>query len=209
MPHEKPFCENNPKTLCSCYFLWLVGQKNIFLADSLPQNISCFGPKSSPLYSIRWKTNSWQLSLCSFRRSRLVSKQVKAITLSPGRLTDSVQNKITNRARRSVSLLSFRKSTTKWILPSPQKKWRFEKFCSARIRNCYYRLRRQRRDPKVHPKEIFQEREKKIRAAVVEEVQMRAGVQEDTMVLNTCCMLDYKSFQCRPRKMSREMTNTV
>ena len=30
MPHEKPFCENNPKTLCSCYFLWLVGQKKHF-----------------------------------------------------------------------------------------------------------------------------------------------------------------------------------
>ena len=49
-----------------------------------------------------------------------------------------------------------------------------------------------------------------MRAAVVEEVQMRAGVEEDTIMdLDTCCMLDYKSFQCRPHTMSREMTYTV
>ena len=36
---------------------------------------------------------------------------------------------------------------------------------------------------------------------------MRAGVKEDIMDLDTCCMLDYKSFQCKPNKMSRENTN--
>ena len=44
-------------------------------------------------------------------------------------------------------------------------------------------------------------------AAVAGEVQMRAGVKEDIMDLDTCCMLDYKSFQCKPNKMSRENSN--